>query len=249
MPNQINKLILNILKSGISFDGRISSTIEGTPQGGVISPLLANVALTCLDDMVFQRYGDKYQDYSPIVRYADDFIIIAQDESQANDMKEVVKQYLWDKIELELSDEKTRITTITKGFDFLGFNVRKYGNQDKLIMKPTKDNIKDFRYKVKQITKNQNLDSYGLIKTINPIIRGWGNYYRYVSSSEAYGENDKYLYMRYNKWLYKRFPTLSGKWITSRHFTDNWTFYDQETGLKAHKLNRTPSTKICQSSE
>lgn len=240
VPNQIGKFIFNILKAGISFDSNIFSTIEGTPQGGVISPLLANVALTCLDDMIFQRYGYKYQDYNPIVRYADDFIIIAQDESQANEMKEVVKQYLWDKIGLELSDEKTRITKITDGFDFLGFNVRKYGNQDKLIMKPTKDNIKDFRHKVKQITKNQGLDAYGLIKTLNPIIRGWGNYYRHIASSEAYSVNDKYLYMRYNKWLYRRFPTLSGKWITSRHFTDNWTFYDQETGLKAHKLNRTP---------
>ena len=240
VPNQINNLILNILKAGISFDGNISSTIEGTPQGGVISPLLANVALTCLDDMIFQRYGDKYQDYNPTVRYADDFLIIAQDESQANEIKEVVKQYLGDKIGLELSDEKTRITSITDGFNFLGFNVRKYGNQDKLIMKPTEDNSKDFRYKIKQITKNQNLDTHGLIKTLNPVIRGWGNYYRHVASSEAYGDNDKYLYMRYNKWLYNTFPKSSGKWITSKHFTDNWTFYDQQTGIKAHKMSRTP---------
>jgi RNA-directed DNA polymerase len=237
IPNQIYKLIHRILKSNISLDGRLSPSEEGTPQGGVISPMLANVALTCLDNMIQEKWG--YRDSNPIVRYADDFIILAENETQARQIKEGTKQFLKNKIGLELSSEKTRITHITEGFDFLGFNFRKYGESETLLIKPSRKNTQEYRQSIKQNTKDHNLSAYSLIKTLNPVTLGWGNYYRHVVSQKHYDNNDAYLFHRLMAWANKKHPTKGQKWIVRQYFT-NWIFYDRETGIRTHQMQKIP---------
>ena len=120
VPNSVTAIIRTMLQAGIMENLSLSPSIEGTPQGGVISPMLANVALTCLDDEVMDRYGK--EGMNPIVRYADDFVITAISENHAESIKTNIGEYLKAEIGLTLSDEKTSITEISNGFDFLGFN-------------------------------------------------------------------------------------------------------------------------------
>ena len=129
------ELTLKMLKSNIFHNGEVYDNETGTPQGGVISPLLANVALTSLDNFCFQQYGKTYYgqgqtyNYNPIVRYADDFVITCKEYRIAKLVKEEISEHL-SEFGLTLSDSKTNITHITTGFNFLGFNIRKYPNRE-----------------------------------------------------------------------------------------------------------------------
>ena len=137
VPNTYTTIIKNMLEAGIMHNLDLTPSLQGTPQGGVISPMLANVALTTLDMEVMKVFGKR--DMNPIVRYADDFVIVAQSESHANKIKSHIKEHLKTKVGLQLSDKKTHITEISKGFNFLGFNIRKYDN--KLLIKPSRENV------------------------------------------------------------------------------------------------------------
>jgi RNA-directed DNA polymerase len=231
VPKQITSIIYNMLKSGITFDGITSPSEEGTPQGGIISPMLANVALTILDDTMQKWYGSTA---SPLVRYADDFIITAGNETEAIEIKGIVGRVLKDIVGMELSDDKTRITRIEEGFNFLGFNVRKF--KDKLIIKPTEENIKEFRDKVRNITSQRSFTAIGLIHTLNPIILGWGYYYRHCIASQTFSVNQSFLYKRLFSWGKKKHPNGRLKWIRWQYFTTDWTFYDKETGIRLRNI-------------
>ena len=151
IPNWTIQIIKQILKSGIFYNGEIYDSETGTPQGGVISPLLANVALTSLDNFCFQNYGrlnptkNGTTKTNPIVRYADDFVIVCKSETEANKIKSEITEHLLNQTGLTLSEEKTKITHITKGFDFLGFNFRKHkeynSDKSKLLIKPQKEKV------------------------------------------------------------------------------------------------------------
>lgn len=214
----ITALIEKILKSG----GKV-----GTPQGGVISPMLANVALTCLDNRV-NKMQNKHG-MNPLVRYADDFIVVAEDEEGALAIKEVITDYLQFKVGLELSDEKTRITEISEGFDFLGFNIRKY--REKLLIKPAKSNIADLRYKIKK-TVGKFITAEELIRKLNPIITGWGNYYRHGVSKYTFKRIDDYIFERIYKWIRRKHSERSNKWLIQRYYRTvnnfRWGFIEQD---------------------
>ena len=220
-----------MLKSGISFDGITSPSEEGTPQGGIISPMLANVALTILDDTMQKWYGSTA---SPLVRYADDFIITAGNETEAIEIKGIVGRVLKDIVGVKLSEDKTRITNIKEGFNFLGFNVRKF--KDKLITKPTKENIKEFQDKARNIISQRSYTAIGLIHQLNPIILGWGNYYRYSLASHIYSINQTFLYKRLLSWGRKKHSNRGLKWIRWQYFTADWTFYDKDSDMKLHDM-------------
>jgi len=134
VTNNVINIIKRMLKSKIFSDDQLHTIDSGTQQGGILSPMLANVALTALDDYCLKQYGTKYWDSkdkkwrinNPIVRYADDFVIECKEKEEAIDIKREIATFLQHNIGLELSDEKTRITHISEGFDFLGFNFRKY---------------------------------------------------------------------------------------------------------------------------
>lgn len=166
--------------------------MEGTPQGGTISPVLMNMTLDGLERVLKERLptrkmrnGKTHFNKMNFIRYADDFIITGETpEFLRNDVLPIVKEFLKER-GLELSPEKTVITHIDEGFDFLGQNVRKYNG--KLLIKPSKTAIKSFLIKVRNIIKgNKGTSQELLIRKLNPVIRGWVNYHRYVVSSETF---------------------------------------------------------------
>ena len=239
---RIGSTITNVIKDMIKADilwgfSNIPST-DGTPQGGIISPILANVALTCLDEMITERYPTRKRDLPIVVRYADDFIIVAKTKQQAKDIRKQVKIFLKEMVGVELSDNKTLITEINSGFDFLGFNFKKY--QDKLLITPSKDNIKGVKLKITEVVKKlSGLSIDVIIPRLNPILIGWGNYYRHCSSKRIYTKIDDYVWQKMWQWTKKKHPTGSGKYRRDRYLKE-WRFYDRETGLEIVKLRKIP---------
>ena len=151
----------------------LTPSVKGTPQGGVISPILANVALTCIDEEVRDRY--ELRGMNPIVRYADDFVITAKSESEAENIKSHIGEYLKSEVGLTLSDEKTHITEISEGFDFLGFNFKKYGN--KLMIKPSRKNVRGVLIPVPDLKATNSFsrisDSGDLLRISSRLIQIW----------------------------------------------------------------------------
>ena len=229
----IKNAIGKMLKASIQ-DGAVKiKPTKGTPQGGVISPMLANIALTCLDEHMLN-----FNKYTPIVRYADDFVIFAETKEKAITLKDEAKQILKDKVGLELSDEKTRITEISKGYDFLGFNIRKY--HDKMLIKPSKESIRNIKRKLKQVyTNGRNLTADALIKQVRPTIIGWGIYFRHVVSKATYADIDRYIYQSTAWWTNRKHPQKPQKWLKNRYFI-GWKFTDKDSRNTLEKVKEIP---------
>ena len=237
VPTNITTLIKGFLKAKIMEESLTIYADKGTPQGGVISPLLANVALTSLDNEMRKRFGS--DEYNPMVRYADDFVIIAKSKTEAENIKSHVKDFLSERIGLTLSDEKTHITEISRGFDFLGFNVRKYGKQDKLLITPSKESIKRAKGKIKHIFNHTDkLDI--LIRKLTRFNTGWCNYYRHVVSKATFKNIDNYIWILTKRWIKKRHPRQRARYWVGKYFTkvkgDRWTLYDSATDLTLNRL-------------
>ncbi len=172
-------LIDGWLKAGFIFNGIYNSTDTGTPQGGVISPLLANIGLHGLE-----TYIKSTNPKIGVVRYADDFVVTARDKGSLEIAQNLIKQWLSER-GLELSTEKTYITSMEDGFDFLGFNHRHYSG--KLLIKPSKKKVLDFCKRIGKEIKNLNGAEQALvIGKLNPILRGFANYYKGVVSKETF---------------------------------------------------------------
>ena len=188
------KLIEKWLKAGYVDSGVFEKTEEGTPQGGIISPLLANIALHGMEKALGIKYTIKGNrtPYS-VCRYADDFVVMCRTETEALKVYEKLEEYL--KVRgLTLAENKTKITHIEQGFDFLGFNIRKYENGTKLLIKPSKDSIKAFKAKIAELFKNNHGDNVkNLIYELNPLIIGTANYWSSVVSKEIYSELVHYI--------------------------------------------------------
>ena len=223
IPTALTNIINNMLKAKIMEGMTLTPSATGTPQGGVISPMLANVALTCLDEIMPQVCD--YKGRNPIVRYADDFVIVTKDEEQAIETKSYITEYLKTTTGLKLSDEKTHITEISDGFDFLGFNIRKY--KDKLLMKPSKDNINKVKRKVRETLKSTQ-DPVILIRKLNSVLTGWGNYYRHVASKATFQSIRHALWLGTTQWCKKKHPTRPKAYWIERYYEkvkkDKWTF-------------------------
>ncbi len=144
------------------------------------------------------------------IRYADDFVVTGNNPKVLRTLQYDIEQFL-NQRGLKLSKEKTHITNIYEGYDFLGFNFRKYSD-GKLLVKPSKDSIKAFKYKIKQIFKKYRASSLTvLIAKLNPVIRGWGNYYRFVNSKKIFSALDKYIWYKSLNWVkrvHKRRQTI-----------------------------------------
>lgn len=162
-----------------------------------------------------------------MVRYADDFIITGHSkEWLENWVKPVVNEFLAER-GLTLSPEKTKITHITEGFDFLGWNIRKYNG--KLLMKPSKASVKSHLDKVREIIKsNKTATQANLIKMLNPILRGWVNYHSHVVAKKAFARNDHNIWLSLWRWAKRRHPDKGAKWVKEKYFktrdTRNWVF-------------------------
>ena len=253
-PKWTIQIIERILKSGIFHNGEIYGSETGTPQGGVISPLLANVALTSLDNFCFQNYGRKNPTKNgivktnPIVRYADDFVIVCKSEIEAKKIKSEIADHLSNQIGLTLSEEKTKITHITKGFDFLGFNFRKYrehnSDKTKLLIKPEKKKVLNLLKSCKEtLDNNKSAEQSNIIFMLNQKLVGWGMYYRHVVSNDTFSKVDYHIWWKTFRWAKRRHPNKSKSWIVNKYFSGQGKsayFTCKESDLQLFRLMSIP---------
>lgn len=229
------------LKSGYLERNMYNPTKEGTPQGGIISPTLANMVLDGIEALLASRF--KRQDKIHYVRYADDFIVTGSSrEILAERVQPLIEEFLKE-CGLSLSAEKTRISHINDGFDFLGFNIRKYKN--KLLTKPAKASISGIKSKIRGLIKdNKTIKTVDLIRQLNQIIRGWGNNYRHVVSKVIFSSIDHEIWKMTWQWAKRRHPKKMLKWIKSKYFQSdgsrNWVFREKNSTIALLKLSDIP---------
>ncbi len=236
-------ILKQFLKAGYIFNRQLFPTDAGTPQGGIISPILANMALDGIEKLLSENFpknkyyrieGKRTAKYKVnFVRYADDFIVTANTEEIAKEAKELIKEFLKYR-GLELSDEKTVITHIDDGFDFLGWNFRKYNG--KLLVKPSKKSIDKFTEKISVTIKDGKAwKQEVLIGALNPIITGWANYHQSVVSSEIFHKLDSRIWCMLWHWAKRRHPEKSKHWIAEKYWhpvgKNKWVFSDSKKQL------------------
>lgn len=233
------------LQAGYIDEEVFKATEEGTPQGGLASPTLANMVLDGLEKAI-QNVGGQIH----FVRYADDFICTANSkETLELKVQPVIINFLSQR-GLELSIEKTKITHISEGFDFLGFNIRKYGN--KLLIKPSDSSVKKISDNLREtIRKLGNTSTVRLIGSLNSKIRGWANYYRGSVAKKIFGSIDKVIFETIWRMLKRKHSNKSATWIRAKYFTRigtrDWCFFckvNTKKGKKLYSLARMTQTKI-----
>ena len=249
IPNSAITIIEKMLKAGIMEEIALSPSDEGTPQGGIISPLLSNVALTHLDEVIRDRYSYFHIKTNPIVRYADDFVILMKTEEQAQEVKSYISEELNRIVGVELSEDKTRITEINEGFNFLGFNIRKHknGKAEGLMIKPSKENVKKVIEKLRMAFDSayeSGISIDRLIRLLNSIIRGWGNYYRHFVAKRTFQYVTDRMWKMTVGYLLRKYPNKSKQWILNLHMTkvkgDRWILYDRDTDNQLLKMSKIP---------
>ena len=212
------------LKSGVIDAGQLQRTDEGTPQGGIISPTLANVTLNGLEMGLMQFLREKLKTRGAkaakvnLVRYADDFVVTGDSkEVLENTVQPWIVEFLRER-GLTLSEEKTRIVHINQGFDFLGWNFRKYGG--KLLIKPSKKNVKAFYGKVKEIiaTSVSKIPVETLIQRLNPVLKGWAQYHKGTVAKQTFSKVDNLIYWKLMRWGLRSHPRKSEMWV----YADYW---------------------------
>jgi RNA-directed DNA polymerase len=232
------------LKAGFVENRTLFPTEAGTPQGGIISPTLANLTLDGLEKLLKQNFPRKYADGKTIcpkiylIRYADDFIITGTTkEVLENEVRPLVEQFLRDR-GLQLSPEKTCVTPIEQGFDFLGQNIRKHGG--KLLIQPSRKNTHTFLEKMRQIIRrNRGSSQTDLIRQLNPVIRGWANYHRHIVAKDAFKKVEWVLWHSLWRWARRRHTGKGSRWLIQRywHPLGGKNVFATDTG------KRTPSGK------
>ncbi|MBV8665798.1 MAG: group II intron reverse transcriptase/maturase [Burkholderiaceae bacterium] len=221
------------LKAGVVDRAQLLATEAGTPQGGIISPALANWTLNGLETQLMAHLRATFGLSKVIklkvnvVRYADDFVVTgASQELLETTIKPWIETFLAER-GLRLSAAKTTIVHIDQGFDFLGWNFRKY--QGKLLIKPSKKNVQTFYEKLrKTIGASIGLKQEELIRLLNPMLRGWAQYHRPVVAKQAFSRMDSLLYWRLMRWAKYRHPNKSAHWVARRYWRTrdarNWVF-------------------------
>jgi len=233
----MDKTILKkFLKAGFIENGKFYPTDIGACQGGTISPTIALMALSGLENKLANAKA-KYRKYKiNMISYADDFVVTAASEAILREKVIPTLTQALKEVGLELSLEKTKITPIDKGFDFLGFNIRKYRGQ-KLLTMPSKANVKSFLKEIRQYIKlGTALPTHKLIHLLNKKIIGWTNYYKGAASSQVFGKIDSEIFIALQRWSLKRHRCKGKKWITNKYYRrvggDNWRFYCMEEDSK-----------------
>ena len=226
------------LKAGYIEKDAFHHTDEGTPQGGVISPVLANMVLDGLERRLREFFPKartmSQRDRVYLIRYADDFIVTGNSEELLREqVQPIVEAFLLER-GLELSKEKTRITSIEEGFDFLGQTVRKY--RGKFLTKPSKSSVSRLLGKVRGIIrKNCSAKAGSLIVTLNPIIRGWANYHRHAASKRMFAAVDHAIFSAVFHWARRRHPHKGSRWIADKYFERRglrkWVFRGEVQGF------------------
>jgi RNA-directed DNA polymerase len=245
-------MIRRWLTAGVIENGRFGPTGEGTPQGGVISPLLMNVALHGMETAAgirYRRCGDNTVETergSPVlVRYADDYVALCHSQEQAEHIEQRLSTWLAQR-GLAHNTDKTTITPATIGFDFLGCAIRRYPC-GKLLIKPSKTAVTRIRTRLANEMRSLRGAAPGvIIGRLNPIITGWAAYYRGVVSSQTFDALDDHLWRLTYRWALRRHPNKRRKWIKARYFgrfhpsrQDNWVFADRSSGAYLRRFSWT----------
>ena len=260
-------VIAKWLKAGFVDNDVFSVTEDGTPQGGIISPLLANIALHGMEKALGIKYtpckrtrGITHENHSKysLCRYADDFVVMCHTKEEAENIRALLTNYLSER-GLTLADDKTLITHIEEGFDFLGFNVRRYnvtifkkGQQPrpgkKLLIKPSKNSVKALRAKIKnEFARARGTNAQALIGRLNPIVTGTANYWKTQVAKEIFHDIDCYLWKKIERWLTRLHPRKNWKWLKERYFKPDktgqsrskWILTDPVTGNQLKRMSWT----------
>ncbi|MGZ3472575.1 MAG: group II intron reverse transcriptase/maturase, partial [Isosphaeraceae bacterium] len=232
------------LRAGVVEQGRQSRTEEGTPQGGVASPLLLNIALHGMETAAGARYGADHHAMrgSPVlIRYADDFVVHCHTRQQALEVKARLAAWLTPR-GLAFNDDKTKVVSLADGYDFLGFSVRRY--RQKLLIKPSKAALRRIRQRLRdELRSLLGSNAQAVIKRLNPIIRGWANYYRTQVAAEAFGKLDHYLWRLTLKWATRSHANKPISWVIAQYFgkfnkarQDRWVFGHRNSGAFMHRF-------------
>lgn len=248
-------LITAWLKAGYVEEGVFHETPTGTGQGAVISPLLLNVALHGLEAALDVCHDKRGQIRSPraVVRYADDLVVFCESKEDAEEVVDILQDWLAER-GLRLSAEKTRIVHLTDGFDFLGFTIRHYPAPQtsrtgyKLLITPSKASVHTLRKRLRGIWRNlRGKPVSALLHTLNPVIRGWANYFRTSVASETFAALDDWMFTRQCRYVRRRHPKKSRTWRDRRYWgrmhpdrKDRWIFGDKRTGAYLLKFGWFP---------
>jgi len=250
------------LKAGFIDRQTLFTTDEGVPQGGIASPALTNMTLDGLERTLLRRFPpNRWRDRQRVnlVRFADDILVTGRSQDQLEqEVKPVIEKFLAVR-GLELSSEKTRIIHVSKGFEFLGQHIRRYGN-GKVLTKPAKQSIRSLLDQVRSVVKRNRQATAGkLIVQLNPILRGWANYHRHAASKQTFGSMDHLIFQTLWRWARRRHPRKSCGWVRKKYFHTqghrNWVFCGTVLKQKAesqtvrlYDLALTPvkrHTKVC----
>ncbi len=260
------KLIELFLKAGI-MEGRLFKRTEiGTPQGGICSPILANIYLHQLDLYWWNKYGNlhrkekehrrtKHMGNCALLRYADDWLLLTNGgKAEATRLRDEFKKFLWSELKLELSPEKTRITHVNQGFDFLGFHVQRYvyaNDRPKMLVTPASKNIKKLKLKIKEATRRKRFQDSPLLKitALNAVLRGWINYYRHSNVKKIAKDLDFWVNERLFLWLQKRHKLRPRRILDMYKLRENGNRYNfgirnGEDYLFLYKMGDLPLTKF-----
>lgn len=236
------------LTAGVVERGLLTPTEEGTPQGGVVSPLLLNVALHGMEPAAGVRYrivgadGVAADRNSPVlIRYADDFVVLCHTRHDAIEVKARLAAWLTPR-GLAFNEEKTRVVNLDDGYDFLGFNVRRY--RSLLLIKPSKAAVRRIRERLRtEVRALRGSNAAAVIARLNPIIRGWAAYYRSVVAKEIFTSLDHYLWKLVYKWARHSHPNKPTSWVVARYFgmfnksrQNQWVFGDRDSGAYLQKF-------------
>ena len=243
------KILGQWLQAGYMEQGIFHPTEAGTPQGGIISPTLMTLTLRGLEAVAKQAAGRGNK--VNVVAYADDFVITGSSKALLENVVQPAIAAFLNTRGLVLSEEKTLITHIDQGFDFLGFTIRKYDG--KFLIKPAKRNIHSLLSKLREIIKaNKAMTAGKLIRLLNPKIQGWANYYRHVAAKRSFSYVDHHIALAIWDWAKRRHPKKRVHWIRRKYYTshrfDQWVFYgvvpDRELGVKSVRLVKAAHTPI-----
>jgi RNA-directed DNA polymerase len=232
-----------------------NETEQGTPQGWVISPLLANIALHGMEEAIGVTYNSKgiISGKRAVVRYADDFVCFCETKEDAEQVQNILVDWLKER-GLALSEEKTHIVHLTEGFRFLGFDIRHYPAPQtshtgwKLLIKPSKESIQKVQEKLKELwAEAQGTNVQAVLRKLNPVIRGWATYFRTAVAKEIFKKLDNWMYRKADSYVKRMHPKKSRDWQHQKYWgrfqldrLDSWTFGDKQTGGYLLKFNWFP---------
>ena len=249
------RVIRSFLVAGIvTENGRFESTLTGTPQGGILSPLLANIYLSVLDRHMEANWREQQRIRGStlhrrglptyrMIRYADDFVIMVRGTlQQAEAIRDEVATLLRDELKMKLSESKTLITHVDQGFDFLGHHIRRWPYRNKLVgwTYPSKKSLAELKRKVKSLTRRQttSLSLDQLLAALNRVLRGWAMYFRFDASKNTFNYVDHYVWWRLHRWTRKKHPGRRIRWLKRQYRGGGWRF--QHQGIELFRLTTVP---------